>query len=109
MGSVNLLADNGCKLVLEGGQGCVTPAARKVLKKRGILYGPHTMTLSGPAIVHSLGPNATDEEVNREVVRIYNEIKNTAMEFNCRGDLFAGANISGFLRIANQMVKHGAV
>jgi glutamate dehydrogenase (NADP+) len=107
--AVNMLADNGCKLVLEGGQGCVTPAARNVLKKRGLLYGPHTMTLAGPAIVHSLGPNASDDELKTEVTRIYKEIKNTATEFNCRGDLFAGANIASFLRIANQMVKHGAV
>lgn len=107
--AVNQVADLGCKLVLEGGQGCVTPQARKVLKKRGVLYGPHTMTLSGPAIVHSLGPQATDEQLKMEVDRIYNEIKNTAMEFNCRGDLFAGANIAGFLRIANRMLKHGAV
>lgn len=107
--AVNMLADNGCKLVLEGGQGCVTPAARKVLKKRGVLYGPHTMTLSGPAIVHALGPSASDDELKAEVGRIYKEVKNTASEFNCRGDLFAGANIAGFLRIANKMVKHGAV
>lgn len=107
--AVNAVADLGCKLVLEGGQGCVTPAARKVLKKRGVLYGPHTMTMSGPAIVHSLGPEATDEQLKMEVDRIYQEIKNTANEFNCRGDLFAGANIAGFLRIANQMLKHGAV
>ncbi|CAJ1970356.1 unnamed protein product [Cylindrotheca closterium] len=107
--AVNAVADLGCKLVLEGGQECVTPAARKVLKKRGVLYGPHTMTMSGPAIVHSLGPQATDEELKTEVDRIYQEIKTTANEFNCRGDLFAGANIAGFLRIANQMLKHGAV
>lgn len=107
--AVNQLADNGCKLVLEGGSGCVTPSARKVLKKRGVLYAPHTMTLSGPAIVHSLGPKASDEDLKDEVSRIYKEIKNTASEFNCRGDLFAGANIAGFLRIANKMVKHGAV
>jgi len=107
--AVNLLADNGCKLMLEGGQGCVTPAARKILKKRGVQYGPHTMTLSGPAIVHSLGPYATDDDLKGEVARIYKEIKSTATEFNARGDLFTGANISGFLRIANQMVKHGAV
>ncbi len=40
---------------------------------------------------------------------VYGEIKNTASEFNARGDLFAGANIAGFLRVANVMMMHGAV
>eukprot|EP00980_Cylindrotheca_fusiformis_P017183 scaffold5289_cov107-Cylindrotheca_fusiformis.AAC.10 len=113
--AVNRLADNGCKLVLEGGAGCVATGARKILKNRGVLYGPHTMTLSGPAIVHSLlypnggGGGANDDDLKAEVARIYQEVKGTASEFNCRGDLFAGANIAGFLRIANKMVQHGAV
>jgi len=107
--AVQKLADNGCLAVVEGGQGCVTPAARKILKKRGILYGPHTMTMSGPAIVHVLGANATDDQLKDEVARIYLEVKNTASEFNARGDLFTGANIAGFLRVANSMLLHGAV
>jgi len=107
--AVNALADNGCKLVVEGGQACVTPAARKVLKKRGLTYGPHTMTMTGPALLHGLGPGATDEKLKEECSRVYKEVKGTASEFNARGDLFAGANIAGFLRVANVMMKHGAV
>jgi len=106
---VNALADNGCKLVIEGGQSCVTPSARKTLKKRGILYGPHTMTMTGPAITYSLGSGATDDDLKREVERIYNEVKATAGEFNCHRDLYAGSIISGFLRAANNMMLQGAV
>lgn len=107
--AVQKLADNGCQAVIEGGQGCVTPSARKALKKRGVAYGPHTMTLTGPSIVHALGPDATDEQLKEECARIYKEVKNTASEFNARGDLFAGANIAGFLRVANVMMMQGAV
>jgi glutamate dehydrogenase (NADP+) len=107
--AVNALADNGCKLVVEGGQACVTPAARKVLKKRGLTYGPHTMTMTGSALLNGLGPGANDEKLKVECSRVYKEVKGTASEFNARGDLFAGANIAGFLRVANVMVKHGAV
>lgn len=107
--AVNTLADNGCKLVVEGGQACVTPKARKVLKKRGLTYGPHTMTMTGPALIHGLGADATDEKLKAECGRVYKEVKKTASEFNARGDLFAGANIAGFLRVANVMMKHGAV
>lgn len=107
--AANLLADNGCTMVVEGGNGTVTPAARKVLKKRGIQYGPHTMTLTGSALVHNLGESGTDADLKAEVARVYNEVKSTATEFNVRGDLFAGSNIAGFLRVANVMMAHGAV
>ena len=106
---VKALADNGCKFVIEGGHSCVTSSARKVLKKRGILYGPHTMTMTGPAIIYGLGKDATDGDLKREVDRIYNEVKMTAAEFNSHRDLYAGSNIAGFLRVANNMMLHGAV
>lgn len=107
--AVEALADNGCQGVVEGGHSCVTPAARKILKKRGLLYGPHNLTLSGSGIVHSLGGSATDELLAEQVARIYQDVKATATEFNARGDLYTGANILGFLRIANVMETHGAV
>jgi len=106
---VRTLADNGCKFVIEGGHSCVTPSARKALKKRGILYGPHTMTMTGPAITYSLSNDATDDDLKKEVDRIYNEVKFTAAEFNFHRDLYAGSNIAGFLRVANNMMLHGAV
>ena len=107
--AVNALADKGCQGIVEGGHNCVTPGGRKVLKKRGLLYGPHTCTLTGNAIVHALGEAANDEELKQNVHRIYNDVKDTAREFNARGDLFAGSNIAGFLRVANVMMMHGAV
>lgn len=108
-GSANLLADNGCIGVIEGGHSAVTRAGRSVLKKRGLMYGPHTLTLTGSAIVHALGSKATDETLATEVARIYKDVKGTAQEFNTRGNLFCGANIAGFLRVANVMLTHGAV
>lgn len=107
--AVNMLADNGCKMVIEGGNAVVTTSARKVLKKRGITYGPHTMTMTGPALMHNLSENPSDERFKAEVARVYNEVKNTASEFNARGNLYAGANIAGFLRVANVMTAHGSV
>ena len=91
---VNALADNGCKFVIEGGQSIVTPSARKLLKKRGMMYGPHTMTMTGPALSHAVGKHSTDDDLQVEVHRVYNEVKTTAAEFDARGDLYAGANTS---------------
>ena len=107
--AVNSLANNGCLGIIEGGASTVTPEARTCLRKRGLAYGPHTMTMTGPAIVHALGTDATDERLQEEVERIFKAVKKTSQEFNARGDLFAGANIFGFLRVANVMMTHGAV
>ena len=107
--AANKLADHGCMGIIEGGHSSVNGAARTILRKRGLMYGPHTLTLTGPAIVHSLGVNATDEALAAEVSRIYQQVKVQAQEFNARGDLLAGSNIMAFLRVANVMMTHGAV
>jgi glutamate dehydrogenase (NADP+) len=108
--AVDRLANNGCKGIIESGHSTVTMGGRKILKKRGLFYGPHNLTLTGSAIVHSLGPNATTDTLLAEnVSRVFKDVKNTATEFNARGDLFAGANILGFMRVANVMMTHGAV
>jgi len=100
------LADQGCQAVIEGGNSTVTSGARKILKKRGLQYLPHNMTLTGDCIaLHAPGEEALEQNVSR----IYNDVRKTASEFNARGDLFAGANILGFMRVANVMSKHGAV
>jgi len=104
-----MLADNGCMGIIEGGTSTITPEARECLKKRGLLYGPHTLTMTGKFIVKALGTQANDQMLASEVTRIYSDVKRTAAEFNARGDLFVGANISGFLRVANVMLTHGAV
>lgn len=102
------LADLGCQGVIEGSSSAVTSGARKTLKKRKMMYGPHRLTLTGTAIVNELGKSATDDELSQHVARIYKEVKSTANEFNARGDLYTGANIQGFLRVANVMMTHGA-
>lgn len=107
-GAVDKLADLGCLGVIEGSNSAVTPDSRKTLKKRGMMYGPHTLTLTGTAIVNELGKSATDDELAKNVARIYKDVKTTASEFNARGDLYSGANIRGFLHVANVMMTHGA-
>ena len=74
-----------------------------------MMYGPSNLTLTGSAIVHSIGSGATDEDLAEHVARLYKDVKHTATEFNARGDLFVGANVMGFLLVANVMMTHGAV
>ena len=107
--AVTKLADNGCMGVIEGGHKNVTIEGRQTLKSRGVMYGPHIVTLTGANIGHAHGHNLSDETLEEEVQRIYNDVKSTATEFNARGDLFAGGSMVGFLRVANAMLTHGAV
>jgi len=107
--AVNKLADHGCMGVIEGGHKNVTNEARQTLKGRGVMYAPHIMTLTGTNMANAHGHNLTDEMLEEEVRRIYNDVKSAATEFNARGDLFAGGSIVGFLRVANAMLTHGAV
>jgi len=107
--TVAKLADNGCMGVIEGGHKQVTIEGRQALKSRGVMYGPHIVTLTGANIVHAHGHSISDQTLEEEVRRIYNDVKSTATEFNARGDLFAGGSMVGFLRVANAMLTHGAV
>lgn len=107
--TVAKLADNGCMGVIEGGHKQVTIEGRQALKSRGVIYGPHIVTLTGANIVHAHGHSISDQTLEEEVRRIYNDVKSTATEFNARGDLFAGGSMVGFLRVANAMLTHGAV
>eukprot|EP00814_Leptocylindrus_danicus_P003536 CAMPEP_0116020740 /NCGR_PEP_ID=MMETSP0321-20121206/9977_1 /TAXON_ID=163516 /ORGANISM="Leptocylindrus danicus var. danicus, Strain B650" /LENGTH=509 /DNA_ID=CAMNT_0003491489 /DNA_START=78 /DNA_END=1607 /DNA_ORIENTATION=- len=109
----NHLADNGCMGIIEGGHSTVTAGARKTLKKRGLLYGPHTVTLTGMTIVNGLGVNRFDEAADKELAghmkRVHDDVAKTAREFNTRGDLYAGATILGFIQAADVMITQGAV
>ena len=43
------------------------------------------------------------------MVNIYHNMDNAAKEYGCEGDYVAGANIAGFLKVANAMMAHGIV
>lgn len=106
--AVSRLSENGCEIIVEGNHATVTSDGRDMIRKLGMLYGPHTMTLTGSAIVHQAGVT-TDAALAERCHDIYSQVKSTASEFNARGDLVVGANILGFYRIANVMMTHGAV
>lgn len=108
-GEIEMLSHNGCIGVIEGASGAVTDPARKLMKKRGMHYGPSNVALTGTAVAQHLGEDASDDLLAEHMARIYREVKSTATEFNVRGDLYVGGNIRGFLRVADVMMGHGAV
>ena len=113
----NLLADHGCTVVVEGANMPTAPAASKVFKKRGVSFAPYKATLavgtvaSGAALAHA--PLATADALDAALATRADEVfklcKETAKEFNSRGDLAAGAQIAAFIRVAEVMERHGAV
>lgn len=113
---VKKLHENGCKLILEGAMQVTTKEALKTAKKNGIIVAPFKATSSASGIVNGVALEEeplTNDQLNQVVDEtmkgVYNDIKSTAAEFNCRGDLVTGANIAGFLKVADAMVAHGSV
>ncbi len=54
-------------------------------------------------------PVDVDAAVADHMQSVHAHVSKTALEYNKRGDLAAGADIAAFLRIAGVMVDHGAV
>lgn len=112
-----LLADHGCTTVVEGANLPCTPEAITVLRKRGVHFGPSKAALAVGTVAngHNLAerPVASAAELDAALAEradlVFNKIKNTAKEFNTRGDLHAGANIAAFVKVAQGMTAHGAV
>lgn len=50
-----------------------------------------------------------DETLHSNMLHLYNEVYHTAKEYNVEGDLMAGANIVGFVRVAAAALRQGAV
>eukprot|EP00904_Undaria_pinnatifida_P010369 jgi/Undpi1/6462/HiC_scaffold_20.g08941.m1 len=115
--AATLLADTGCGTVIEGANGPCTKAAKNVFRKRGLVFAPHVATLAGSGIVSGLSlatnPLGAKENIHDRVAEqmamVFNDVKATATEFNVRGDYGAGASISGFMKVADVMLAHGAV
>ena len=50
-----------------------------------------------------------DEKLHRIMVNIFNNANNAAKEYGMEGNLIAGANIAGFLKVAEAMMAQGIV
>jgi glutamate dehydrogenase (NADP+) len=95
----------------------MTPTAVTFAKKRSLMHGPYRATQIGASMVNGLtmetqpmlAGETLDSRIESCVSDLYEEIKDCAKEFNTRGDLSAGANITAFLRVADVMIQHGCV
>lgn len=113
-----LLIQNGLKAIAEGANMPCTQEAIDLFQEQGILFAPAKAANAGGVAVsamemsqNSMRLSWTAEEVDERLKvvmkNIYKSCTNAAEKYGHPGDLIVGANIAGFLKVANAMVSHG--
>jgi glutamate dehydrogenase (NADP+) len=114
------LVANGCLAVAEGANMPSTPEAIEVFAKAGTLFGPAKAANAGGVATSALEmqQNAsrerwtfgqTEDRLKDIMHDIHDECAQTAAAYGRPGDYLAGANIAGFIRVADAMLAHGIV
>lgn len=114
------LIKGGCFCVAEGANMPSTPDAIAVFKKNRILYSPGKASNAGGVATsglemtqNSIRYKWTAEKVDAELHRIMSDIHRSCTEYGkCEDgytDYVKGANLAGFIKVANAMVEQGLV
>jgi glutamate dehydrogenase (NADP+) len=114
------LVDNGCFLVAEGANMPSDPEAIEIYLAKNILYGPGKAANAGGVATSGLEMSQnsmrlawTREEVDQRLqnimIAIHKNAFETAKEYGVPGNLVAGANIAGFVKVADAMIDQGVV
>jgi glutamate dehydrogenase (NADP+) len=114
------LVSNGCKLVSEGANMPTTPEGVDVFLNAKVLYGPGKAANAGGVATSGLemSQNAmrlswTREEVDDKLQGIMKAIHASAAraadEYGIPGNYVMGANIAGFIKVAEAMMDQGLV
>jgi glutamate dehydrogenase (NADP+) len=115
-----VLLKNGIQLVSEGANMPTTPDGVERFLEAGILYGPGKAANAGGVAVsglemaqNSMRYSWTREEVDDRLRLIMKHIHiacvETAERFGAPGNYVMGANIAGFLKVADAMLDQGLV
>ena len=118
--SAEILVKNGCKTVAEGANMPSTPEAIAVFQHNGVLFGPAKAANAGGVATSALEMcqnsmryswsfDEVDNKLHDIMVGIYHNAADAAREYGVEGDYVAGANIAGFLKVAESMLAHGVV
>ena len=115
-----MLVDNNVIAVGEGANMPCTPEAVEVFHKNGVLFAPGKASNAGGVATsglemsqNSLRLSWTREEVDQRLenimVNIHKAAAETAKQYGREGDYVFGANVAGFLKIAEAMQAQGIV
>jgi glutamate dehydrogenase (NADP+) len=119
-GDAESLVKNGCVAVAEGANMPCTPEAVEVFRQAGVAFGPAKAANAGGVATSALEmtQNAqfdswerdqVDRELDRIMTSIHRQCVEAAEEYGMAGNLVAGANIAGFLKVAHAMLDQGVV
>ena len=113
------LVANGCMLVSEGANMPTTPEAVAVFQDAKILFAPGKASNAGGVATsglemsqNSLRMNWTREEVDAKLKQIMKDIHSSCEKYGKEGshvDYVKGANIAGFVKVADAMLDQGLV
>jgi glutamate dehydrogenase (NADP+) len=114
------LVANGVTAVCEGANMPTTLEATEYLKEQGVIFGPAKAANAGGVATSALEMSQnserlswTFEEVDAKLkqimINIVHNIDAAAKEYGKEGDYAAGANIAGFLKVADAMIAQGVV
>lgn len=114
------LLKNGCRLISEGANMPSTPEAIDAFLQARILYGPGKAANAGGVATSGLemSQNAmrlgwsreeVDQRLHRIMVDIHRNCRATAEEYGSAGNYVVGANIAGFVKVADSMLDQGLV
>lgn len=114
------LANNGCRCVSEGANMPSTPAAVAVFQQAGFLYGPGKAANAGGVAVSGLEMNQnagcmrrSREAVDEQLRAIMHSIHENCLRYGSNGngvvDYVRGANVAGFVKVADAMLEQGLV
>ena len=113
------LINNGCICVCEGANMPSTPEAIEVFQSAKILFAPGKASNAGGVATsglemsqNSLRMNWTREEVDEKLKKIMKDIHTSCVKYGANGDFVdyvKGANIAGFVKVADAMIDQGVV
>ena len=115
-----MLIKNGCFAVAEGANMPTTPEATEMFLEKGILFGPAKAANAGGVATSALEMcqnsarySWTFEEVDAKLheimTNIYKNVSEACEKYGMKGNFVAGANIAGFLKVADAMMAQGIV
>ena len=109
---------NGVKYIIEGANMPTTNQAIKILQDAGVIIGPGKAANAGGVATsvlemtqNSMHTSWTSEEVDEKLRSIMKNIYNSCVRASSRYgfgyDLISGANIAGFVKVADAMIAQG--
>lgn len=118
--SAEILVKNGVKYVAEGANMPSTLEAIDIFQKSGVVFLPAKAANAGGVATSALEMAQSSgrmfwsfEEVDAKLkdimVNIYHNIDDAAKAYGYEGNYVMGANIAGFIKVADAMMAHGIV